>query len=319
MEEVQRWAERLLVEEDDAVEAVRESALPSSSAVEALCRKALEVLNAKTSSFVEVSCPITVVGDIHGQLFDFLEMFRVAGPPDQTNYLFLGDYVDRGHFSVETILLLLFLKVKFPSNVTLLRGNHETRQITQVYGFYDECLRKYSSPQVWKDITEVFDVLPVAALISSKNLRVLAVHAGLSPSLETLDDIKALKINSEIPHEGAVCDLLWSDPAEDSSGWGISQRGAGYVFGSDIVAKFNQRNNLDLICRSHQLVMEGYKEIFDKKLVTVWSAPNYCYRCGNQAAILQIDDAGRKKYDKFVQAPGNARYSPPQVSVDYFL
>mmetsp|Transcript_17722 Transcript_17722/g.34902 ORF Transcript_17722/g.34902 Transcript_17722/m.34902 type:complete len:319 (-) Transcript_17722:692-1648(-) len=314
--EMDKWVAQLL-DEEGALQATKTENLPSIRSIEALCNQAKQILSRKTSSFVEIECPVTVVGDIHGQLYDFLEMLRVGGPAPETNYLFLGDYVDRGHYSVETILLLLSLKVRCPDNVTLLRGNHETRQITQVYGFYDECVRKYGSPLVWKIVTQVFDLLPVAALVTGPNTRVLAVHAGLSPALQTLDEIKALKYDAEVPHEGPVCDLLWSDPDEDVDGWGLSQRGAGYVFGANVVAKFNHTNNIDLICRSHQLVMEGYKEIFDRKLVTVWSAPNYCYRCGNKAAILQLGEKDYR-YDTFTQAPESVR-SAPSKDVDYFL
>mmetsp|Transcript_12026 Transcript_12026/g.19577 ORF Transcript_12026/g.19577 Transcript_12026/m.19577 type:complete len:319 (-) Transcript_12026:444-1400(-) len=315
------WIKSLL-DEDASRAATKNVNLPSVREIEQLCAEASRMLNYTQSatSFVELQCPLTVIGDIHGQLYDLLEMFRVGGPAPETNYLFLGDYVDRGHFSVETILLLLMLRVKYPDNVTLLRGNHETRQITQVYGFYDECVRKFhGSAVVWKAVTKVFDSLPVAALITGPNMNVLAVHAGLSPALKTLDEIKALRCNTEVPHEGPICDLLWSDPDESINGWGLSQRGAGYIFGQDVVSAFNHANNIDLICRSHQLVMEGYKEIFDKKLVTVWSAPNYCYRCGNKAAILQLRETGYR-YDTFSQAPVNVRGAPPGPSdVDYFM
>mmetsp|Transcript_1177 Transcript_1177/g.1841 ORF Transcript_1177/g.1841 Transcript_1177/m.1841 type:complete len:315 (+) Transcript_1177:132-1076(+) len=311
------WVSDLLCE-STAREAIQSSRLPSVKQVEELCERAKAQLAQLASSFVEVAGPVTVVGDIHGQLFDLLELLRVGGPVPETNYLFLGDYVDRGYYSVETILLLLMLLVKYPNSITLLRGNHETRQITQVYGFYDECVRKYNSPVVWRAVTEVFDALPVAALITTDNMRVLAVHAGLSPALETLDEIKQLRYNAEVPHEGPICDLVWSDPDESVEGWGLSQRGAGYVFGADVVKRFNQTNNIDLICRSHQLVLEGYKEIFNKQLVTVWSAPNYCYRCGNHAAILQLEGANLK-YNLFSQAPDSIRVAPSSIKTDYFL
>ena len=205
--------------------------------------------------------------------------------PD-TNYLFMGDFVDRGFYSVETFLLLLALKARYPDRVQLIRGNHESRQITQVYGFYDECLRKYGSVNVWRYCTDVFDYLALSALVEGK---VLTVHGGLSPSINSLDQIRTLDRKQEVPHDGAMCDLLWSDP-EDIDGWGLSPRGAGYLFGGDVVNQFNSTNNIELIARSHQLVMEGYKSMFGDTLVTVWSAPNYCYRCGNVASILELDE-----------------------------
>ena len=195
---------------------------------------------------------------------------QVGGECPATNYLFLGDFVDRGFYSVETFLLLLALKVRYPDRMTLIRGNHESRQITQVYGFYDECLRKYGSVNVWRYCTEIFDYLSLSSLINSS---VLCVHGGLSPSINTLDQIRVVDRKQEVPHEGAMCDLLWSDP-EDIDGWGLSPRGAGYLFGGNIVKQFNHVNRLECISRAHQLVMEGYKYMFDKQLVTVWSAPN---------------------------------------------
>ncbi|XP_041274708.1 serine/threonine-protein phosphatase 4 catalytic subunit-like, partial [Onychostruthus taczanowskii] len=190
----------------------------------------------------------------------------------------MGDFVDRGFYSVETFLLLLALKVRYPDRITLIRGNHESRQITQVYGFYDECLRKYGSVTVWRYCTEIFDYLSLSAIIDGK---IFCVHGGLSPSIQTLDQIRTIDRKQEVPHDGPMCDLLWSDP-EDTTGWGVSPRGAGYLFGSDVVAQFNAANEVSMICRAHQLVMEGYKWHFGETVLTVWSAPNYCYRYANE-------------------------------------
>ena len=214
-----------------------------------------------------------------------------------------GDYVDRGYYSVETVTLLVALKIRYPQRITILRGNHESRQITQVYGFYDECLRKYGNANVWKYFTDLFDYLPLTALIDNQ---IFCLHGGLSPSIDTLDNIRALDRIQEVPHEGPMCDLLWSDP-DDRCGWGISPRGAGYTFGQDISEAFNHNNGLTLVARAHQLVMEGYNWSQDRNVVTIFSgksncnnlhslilifspAPNYCYRCGNQAAIMEIDE-----------------------------
>jgi serine/threonine-protein phosphatase 4 catalytic subunit len=245
-----------------------------------------------------------------------MELFKVGGDCPDTNYLFLGDFVDRGFYSVETFLLLLALKVRYPDRITLIRGNHESRQITQVYGFYDECLRKYGSVNVWRYCTEIFDYLSLSALIED---RILCVHGGLSPSINTLDQIRVIDRKQEVPHDGAMCDLLWSDP-EDIEGWGLSPRGAGYLFGGNVVKQFNHTNNIDLIARAHQLVMEGYKYHFDKMLVTVWSAPNYCYRCGNVAAILELDEHRNSNFKIFEAAPQEARGIPAKKPApDYFL
>eukprot|EP00116_Pleurobrachia_bachei_P004429 sb/3464691/ len=253
--------------------------------VKTLCEKAKEILT-KESNVQEVKCPVTVCGDVHGQFHDLQELFQIGGNSPDTNYLFMGDYVDRGYYSVETVTLLMALKVRYRDRITMLRGNHESRQITQVYGFYDECLRKYGNANVWKYFTDLFDYLPLTALVDNQ---IFALHGGLSPSIDTLDHIRFLDRLQEVPHEGPMCDLLWSDP-DDRGGWGISPRGAGYTFGQDISETFNHSNGLTLISRAHQLVMEGYNWCHDKNVVTIFSAPNYCYRCGNQAAIMELDD-----------------------------
>ncbi len=283
--------------------------------MKALCSKAMEIL-VDESNVQRVDAPVTVCGDIHGQFYDLLELFKVGGQCPDTNYLFMGDFVDRGFYSVETFLLLLALKVRYPDRITLIRGNHESRQITQVYGFYDECLRKYGSVNVWRYCTEIFDYISLSAIIDDK---VFCVHGGLSPSINTLDQIRLIDRKQEVPHDGAMCDLMWSDP-EDIDGWGLSPRGAGYLFGGDVVEKFNATNNLELICRAHQLVMEGYKWMFSESLATVWSAPNYCYRCGNVAAILEFDEHLTRNFKIFKAAPQETRGVPAKKPApDYFL
>ena len=284
-----------------------EGKLPGLEDILDLCAATTGVF-AKEANVVRLQAPVTVVGDIHGQFYDLLELLEVGGRPPATNYLFLGDYVDRGYYSVETLLLLFALKCRWPRRVTLLRGNHETRQITQVYGFYDECLKKFGATSVWNRCTEVFDYIPLAAVV--QDVGAFAVHAGLSPQLDTIDQIAALQRVAEPPHEGPMCDLLWSDP-EEITGWGMSQRGAGYIFGGDVVEKFTRINALTSVCRSHQLVMEGYKEMFNGLLTTVWSAPNYCYRCGNDAAILTYESAEvPRHYTTFRASPAELRKRP---------
>ncbi|KAG6526826.1 hypothetical protein ZIOFF_016827 [Zingiber officinale] len=342
--------------------------------------------------FHSVKSPVTICGDIHGQFHDLAELFRIGGKCPDTNYLFMGDYVDRGYYSVETVTLLVALKVRYPQRITILRGNHESRQITQVYGFYDECLRKYGNANVWKTFTDLFDYLPLTALkvhsslqraepLRQRNPRlkptlfnkdremlldqhtscsdpderkrsisvqgttiaallvsdtrlelrvaktkgkrrerskgswmeagargievgeessesnylylnctilfvqveseIFCLHGGLSPNVETLDSIRSFDRVQEVPHEGPMCDLLWSDP-DDRCGWGISPRGAGYTFGQDISEQFNHTNNLKLIARAHQLVMEGYNwghVIFCTDELVFVSFPCMSFKC----------------------------------------
>lgn len=282
--------------------------------VKLLCEKAREVLMGE-SNVQPVRCPVTVCGDVHGQLHDLIELFKIGGHAPDTNYLFMGDYVDRGYYSVETVSLLVCLKVRYPERVFILRGNHESRQITQVYGFYDECVRKYGSGNVWKLFTDLFDFLPLTALVDN---RIFCLHGGLSPSIETLDNVRQLDRIQEVPHEGPMCDLLWSDP-DDRQGWGISPRGAGYTFGADISEMFAHRNGLTLVARAHQLVMDGYNWAHDMHVVTIFSAPNYCYRCGNQAAIMSVDEQTNKTFLQFDPAPRRGEPHVTKRTPDYFL
>jgi serine/threonine-protein phosphatase 6 catalytic subunit len=279
-----------------------------------LCDIVLEYL-IEESNVHPVYTPVTICGDIHGQYYDLQELFRTGGYPPDTNYIFMGDFVDRGYYSLETITQLLLLKAKYPDKMTLLRGNHESRQITQVYGFYDECMNKYGNANPWKACCKLFDYLTIAAIIDDC---ILCVHGGLSPEIKTLDQIRLIERNQEIPNKGAFCDLVWSDP-EEIDAWAISPRGAGWLFGAKVVYQFSEINSLKLICRAHQLVQEGYKYWFDDKLVTVWSAPNYCYRCGNVASILSISDSENREAKIFHAVPDDLRVFPSKNITPYFL
>ena len=168
--------------------------LPHQKLCDIVCDLLLEESNVQP-----VSTPVTVCGDIHGQFYDLEKLFRTGGAVPDTNYVFLGDFVDRGYYSLETFTRLLTLKAKWPDRITLLRGNHESRQITQVYGFYDECQTKYGNANAWRYCCRVFDLLTVAALIDEQ---ILCVHGGLSPDIRTLDHIRMIDRNQEVPHKG---------------------------------------------------------------------------------------------------------------------
>uniref|UniRef100_A0A3P9PUN6 Serine/threonine-protein phosphatase n=1 Tax=Poecilia reticulata TaxID=8081 RepID=A0A3P9PUN6_POERE len=294
---------------DQWIEQLNECKQLTENQVRTLCEKAKEILT-KESNVQEVRCPVTVCGDVHGQFHDLMELFKIGGKSPDTNYLFMGDYVDRGYYSVETVTLLVTLKVRFPERITILRGNHESRQITQVYGFYDECLRKYGNANVWKYFTDLFDYLPLTALVDGQ-VRAYA-HPLFAPRTPRLPAVTV-----GVP-QGPMCDLLWSDP-DDRGGWGISPRGAGYTFGQDISETFNHANGLTLVSRAHQLVMEGYNWGHDKNVVTIFSAPNYCYRCGNQAAIMELDDTLKYSFLQFDPAPRRGEPHVTRRTPDYFL
>lgn len=300
---------------DNWIETLKQYKCLSEPDVKELCDKVKEIL-IEENNVQPVSAPVTVCGDIHGQFYDLKKLFDEGGNIPENKYIFMGDYVDRGYNSVETIEYLFVLKLKYPDRLTLLRGNHESRQICFSYGFYEESNRKYGNVNIWKYFNELFDYLPIAALIEGK---IFCVHGGLSPSVSAIDQIRLIYRHQEIPHEGTFCDLLWSDP-DNIDTWVTSARGAGFLFGWKVVKEFNHINDLDIVCRAHQLVSEGYKFWFEEKsCLTVWSCPNYCYRCGNVASIMKVDENLSKEFKVFDKAPEGEKVPPPKTIVPYFL
>uniref|UniRef100_H3AJ81 Serine/threonine-protein phosphatase n=1 Tax=Latimeria chalumnae TaxID=7897 RepID=H3AJ81_LATCH len=225
-------------------------------------------------------------GDVHGQYYDLLRLFEYGGFPPESNYLFLGDYVDRGKQSLETICLLLAYKIKYPENFFLLRGNHECASINRIYGFYDECKRRYNI-KLWKTFTDCFNCLPVAAIVDEK---IFCCHGGLSPDLQSMEQVRRIMRPTDVPDQGLLCDLLWSDPDKDVLGWGENDRGVSFTFGADVVAKFLHKHDMDLICRAHQVVEDGYEFFAKRQLVTLFSAPNYCGEFDNAGAMMSVDE-----------------------------
>jgi serine/threonine-protein phosphatase PP1 catalytic subunit len=256
----------------------------SETEVRQLCIVSKDIFM-KQPILLELGAPVKICGDVHGQYSDLLRLFEYGGLPPESNYLFLGDYVDRGKQSLETICLLLAFKIKYPQNFFLLRGNHECASINRIYGFYDECKRRFNV-RLWKLFTDCFNCLPVAALIDEK---ILCMHGGLSPELTNLEQIKNIPRPTDVPDTGLLCDLLWSDPCNVIQGWGPNDRGVSYTFGPDRVSDFLQKLDLDLICRAHQVVEDGYEFFADRQLVTVFSAPNYCGEFDNAGAMMSVD------------------------------
>ena len=237
--------------------------------------------------------------------------------PD-TNYLFLGSYINKGYYSVECISLLICLKVRFPHRIYLIRGNHESRAISQVYGFYDECLVKYGNINVWKYFIDLFDFLPLTAVVDSQ---IFCVHGGLSPSFDILDDLRGLDRFQDIPLEGLMCDLVWTVP-DEINGWHMAPKGSGYSFGQDITETFLHDNKLNLISRAYQLMMNGYCWYHNKQLCTIFSAPNYCYRCGNKAAIMEVNEYLNYNILQFGPNPKQGKKEDEinnKRAIDYFL
>ncbi|EGW30588.1 uncharacterized protein SPAPADRAFT_63430 [Spathaspora passalidarum NRRL Y-27907] len=254
------------------------------------------ILSKSRSIFLEqptllrLSPPVKVVGDVHGQFHDLIRIFNCCGYPPYSNYLFLGDYVDRGYKSLETILLLLCYKIKYPENFFMLRGNHESANITKIYGFYDECKRRLTNRKLWKNFIDVFNTLPIAATINDK---IFCVHGGLSPDLQDLKNIEQIKRPTDVPDRGLLADLLWSDPDPSiknfSLTWPKNDRGVSYCFGRKHVDYFCQQFRMDLVVRGHMVVEDGYEFFNKRRLVTIFSAPNYCGEFNNFGAIMSVD------------------------------
>ena len=184
----------------------------SEEEIRALTRRSREIFMSQ-SSLLELEAPIKICGDTHGQYQDLLRLFNHGGFPPDANYLFLGDYVDRGQRSIETICLLFAYKIKYPENFFLLRGNHECASISRIYGFYDECKTRYNL-KLWKGFTDCFNCLPISAIIGE---RIFCVHGGLSPDLKHFDQIRNITRPTDVPDSGLICDLLWADPDETVS------------------------------------------------------------------------------------------------------
>lgn len=273
-----------------------QKSLPKKCAYE-IVLDMIELLK-KSSTLVDVTVPeadsITVCGDVHGQYYDLLNIWARNGVPSERNpYLFNGDFVDRGSFSVEVILVLFAWKLAYPNHVHLARGNHETRNMNKLYGFEGEVTSKYDAP-LYQLFCEAFCLLPLCHVLNSK---VFIVHGGLfSKDGVTLDDIRKVDRVREPPDEGLFVEMLWSDP-QPGKGRMPSKRGVGVAFGKDITENFLKVNGLKLVIRSHEMKEEGYTVEHDGKLITVFSAPNYCDQMGNKGAFIRLD--GRTMTPKF--------------------
>ena len=259
---------------------------------------------------------VTVCGDVHGQFYDLLNIFKLNGmPSEDLPYLFNGDFVDRGSFSVEVILTLFALKCLYPTGLHLTRGNHETTAMNSLYGFVGEVRAKYNETMV-KLFTEVFRCLPLAAVVGGT---VFVVHGGLFTRDDvTLDELRSLDRFREPPDEGLMCELLWSDP-HPGVGRVPSKRGVGCAFGADVTKAFLQRNGLQLLVRSHEVKEDGYEVCHDGCCVTVFSAPNYCDSMGNKGAFIRFEKDMVPRFTTFEAVPHPPvrpmHYAAPMLSM----
>lgn len=268
--------------------------------------QALRIIDAATQvlkgepNLLDIPAPVTVCGDIHGQYYDLLKLFEVGGNPAHTQYLFLGDYVDRGYFSIECLMLLYAHKLWRPRQFWMLRGNHECRHLTNYFTFRRECEHKYSL-EVYDACMRSFDALPLAAVV---NGQFFCVHGGLSPQLSSLRDVEKLDRFREPPTKGLMCDMLWADPhehfGEEPSGTGKfvnnNLRGCSYFFTYKATAAFLKKTGLLSVVRAHEAQDAGYRTYRKNEatgfpsVMTIFSAPNYLDAYNNKAAVLKYED-----------------------------
>jgi diadenosine tetraphosphatase ApaH/serine/threonine PP2A family protein phosphatase len=285
-----------------------------------------------------LASPVTVCGDIHGQLLDLFQLFRVSGEDigPQHQYLFMGDYVDRGYSSLETFAYLAYLKVKHPTSLFLLRGNHESRDVNATYGLRNDCETLYGHTGLWQLANSIFDLLPIAAVIDRQ---IFCVHGGLSPTFAFVQHLSILNRKREIdPPEKAglseielraIVDITWSDP-ESVSKFVPNPRGKGTLFGpiqtrhflyNNRLAKGRQTTRSDprhaFLARSHQVAQLGWEWVHQDALVTVWSAPNYAYKTDNEACVMKVDGQGPVAFVKFEKDPVS-HIKPDDRQIAYF-
>lgn len=260
----------------------------SSRVIIKLCDLVLVIFK-NEPNILYIDAPLYVFGDIHGQFSDLIHFLELTGLPPDNKFLFMGDYVDRGNNSIEVCMLLFAFKILYPNNVYLLRGNHECPEVNALYGLLEECESRYGNEAkiVFTKVNEVLCAIPLCAIVNKK---IFCVHGGISPYLNKLSDIDEINRFCAIPDTGLLCDLMWSDPSPNPEKWGINSRGVSCTYNPETVATFLKNNKLQLICRAHQLVGEGYKFFGNNKLVTVFSAPNYCGNCGNNGALMKITE-----------------------------
>jgi serine/threonine-protein phosphatase PP1 catalytic subunit len=253
-----------------------------------LCKEAKRIFK-KQPVFLELFPPLTICGDVHGQFLDLLTIFDPPRSPEVTNYLFLGDYVDRGPASLNTICLLFAYKIKYPTNFFLLRGNHECAETNREYGFYQECNQAFPQSTVWTKFNDCFGWLPISALIDG---RILCLHGGLAQDLKKLEQLKQIHRPTNGEDDPLVCAVLWSDPERRVDYWEESDRGIGTLFGARPLDSFLKNNDLDILVRAHQAVQEGYEFPFHpkKNAVTVFSAPRYCGEYDNKGGLMHVDE-----------------------------
>ncbi|OHT05943.1 Ser/Thr protein phosphatase [Tritrichomonas foetus] len=261
-----------------------------------LCKQVRDIFQ-KELSMLELRSPCLIVGDIHGHILDLFRILFKCGMPPFRKYIFLGDLVDRGEFSTETVILIFLMKVVYPEHVYIIRGNHEFNCLSQQCGFFSEVIDIYEEPSVYNACINAFSYMPLAARIDNK---ILCVHGGIGPGFDSLNCIKTiLRPLCEYGHSDVINAILWSDPSEEVEEYAPSSRGTGFLFGKKAIDEFIKNCNIELVVRGHECVNDGIEMHFDGHLMTVFSASNYCGLINNQAAVLDIKGEGKYDIKKF--------------------
>jgi len=274
-----------------------------------------EIFDAEPNLLI-LDSPICVCGDTHGQLYDVISLFEKFGNPGDTRYIFTGDYVDRGAYSIELLCLYLSYKILFPGHIYLLRGNHETAAVNIEYGFHDEILSKYHGDDtIWKAANSLFQLLPVASLIDESYF---LVHGGIYPKFKNITEINNINRRCEPSLDSLLAQILWSDPSEMHTVSCRSQRRTGYYFCENDAKEFVANNHIKAIVRSHELV-DGYQMLFNGIVITIWSAPNYCNVCNNIAAVMMISPNEPPKFKQFDPMPESRKKPPVCHDLSYIV
>lgn len=314
-----KWAKEMSIDLDldSLIASLKDAQKPSEKTVAALFNLAIPIFD-KEPNVLRLDPPLTICGDSHGQLYDSLYMFEHSPPPPETKYLFLGDYVDRGYYSIELLCLFVAYKIKYPDSFFMLRGNHETSGVNCEYGYKTEIEFKYNSTTVYDLSNKLFQYLPIAAIVDK---RIFCCHGGLCPGFNKISQIEDIERRNEPELTSIICNILWSDPSEYNE-WARSERRSGYLFGPKQATEFLDGNNLEKLVRSHELV-DGYREQCDGRVITVWNAPNYCYVCGNRGSFLRVGKSNEEdSYVVFDPMPDERRRKPEfpaDGSNPYFL
>lgn len=260
--------------------------LPTTNNILTVCNKTIDIFK-KEGTVIHIYGSYVIVGDLHGSLQDLLNIFSKFSQPPSVNYIFLGDYVDRGKYSIEVVLYILALKCMYPKNVYVIRGNHEFKNVNRTYGFYEQCHSAFKADVLWESFNRVFSYIPLAAVL---NDRVFCVHGGLSPMIANVKDIEDIRLPIESFDEiDAVADLVWGDPSDKTETYIANERGAGYLFGKTAVHDFLRDSGLNLLVRAHQCIPVGVSTFAESLGLTVFSCSDY-QNTKNNCGIVTLDD-----------------------------